>query len=75
MILALKVATLLDNIVYEPLFLGGSVQLHPLVVVIGIVGGGILFDSAGVLLAVPVIAVCRALASSTLRQLKAYGLI
>jgi len=74
-IAALGVAALLDNVVYEPLLLGGAVQLHPLVVVIGIVGGGILFDFAGVLLAVPIIAVCRALASSSLRQLKAYGLI
>jgi len=73
-IAALGVAALLDNVVYEPLLLGGAVQLHPLVVVIGMVGGGILFDFAGVLLAVPIIAVCKALASSSLRQLKAYGL-
>jgi len=44
-------------------------------VVIGIVGGGILFDFAGVLLAIPVITIFKVFVSSTVRQLKAYGLI
>jgi len=46
---AVAVAEVLKNIIYEPIVLGGAVKLHPLVVVIGIVGGGILFDLAGVL--------------------------
>ena len=44
-------------------------------VVIGVVGGGILFDLAGVLLAIPTITVFKVFVSSTARQLKAYGLI
>jgi predicted PurR-regulated permease PerM len=43
--------------------------------VIGVVGGGILFDLAGVLLAIPMITVFKVFVSSTARQLKAYGLI
>jgi hypothetical protein len=74
-IAAVGVAELLKNIFYEPFVLGGAVKLHPLVVVIGIVGGGILFDFAGVLLTIPAITVFKVLVSSTLRQLKAYGLI
>jgi predicted PurR-regulated permease PerM len=74
-IAAVGVAELLKNIFYEPFVLGGAVKLHPLVVVIGIVGGGILFDFAGVLLAIPVITVFKVFVSSTFRQLKAYGLI
>jgi predicted PurR-regulated permease PerM len=74
-IAAVGVAELLKNIFYEPLVLGGAVKLHPLVVVIGIVGGGILFDFAGVLFAIPVITVFKVFVSSTIRQLKAYGLI
>jgi predicted PurR-regulated permease PerM len=72
---AVGVAQLLKNIFYEPLVLGGLVKLHPLVVVIGIVAGGILFDFAGVLLAIPVITVSKVFAWSTVRQLKAHGLI
>ena len=48
---------------------------RPLVVMIGVLGGGILFDVAGVLLAIPTITVLKVFISSTARQLKAYGLI
>lgn len=74
-IAAVGLAELLKNIFYEPLVLGGAVKLHPLVVVIGVVGGGILFGLAGVLLAIPMITVFKVFVSSTARQLKAYGLI
>jgi predicted PurR-regulated permease PerM len=72
---AVAVAEVLKNIFYEPIVLGGAVKLHPLVVVIGIVGGGILFDLAGVLLAIPTITIFKVFISSTARQLKAYGLV
>jgi predicted PurR-regulated permease PerM len=75
MIAAVGLAELLKNVFYDPLVLGGAVKLHPLVVVIGVVGGGILFDLAGVLLAIPMITVFKVFVSSTARQLKAYGLI
>ena len=74
-IAAVGLAELVKNVFYEPLVLGGAVKLHPLVVVIGVVGGGILFDLAGVLLAIPMITVFKVFVSSTARQLKAYGLI
>jgi predicted PurR-regulated permease PerM len=74
-IAAVGLAQVLDNVFYEPLVLGGAVKLHPLVVVIGVVGGGILFDVAGVLLAIPTITVFKVFISSTARQLKAYGLM
>lgn len=74
-IAAVGLAELLKNFFYEPLVLGGAVKLHPLVVVIGVVGGGILFGLAGVLLAIPMITVFKVFVSSTARQLKAYGLI
>ena len=74
-IAAVGLAELLKNVFYDPLVLGGAVKLHPLVVVIGVVGGGILFDLAGMLLAIPVITIFKVFVSSTARQLKAYGLI
>jgi predicted PurR-regulated permease PerM len=74
-IAAVILAEVLKNVFYEPVVLGGAVKLHPLVVVIGVVGGGMLFGFAGVFLAIPVITVFKVLISSTARQLKAYGLI
>jgi predicted PurR-regulated permease PerM len=66
---------LLKNLVFEPLVLGGASQLHPLVVVIGVLGGGILFGLPGLLLAIPTITIVKAFVSSATTQLKAYGLI
>jgi predicted PurR-regulated permease PerM len=74
-IAAVCIAELIKNAVYEPMVLGGAVKLHPLVVVIGAMGGAILFGLAGVLLAIPTISVFKVFVSSTARQLKAYGLI
>jgi predicted PurR-regulated permease PerM len=74
-VVAVALAELLKNILYEPLVLGGAVKLHPLVVVIGVVGGALLFGPAGMLLAIPTITVAKVLVASTARHLTAYGLI
>jgi len=74
-IAAVGLAELIKNAVYEPMVLGGAVKLNPLVVVIGVMGGAILFGLAGVLLAIPTISVFKVFVSSTARQLKTYGLI
>jgi predicted PurR-regulated permease PerM len=72
---AVALAELLKNVLYEPIVLGGSVKLHPLVVVIGIVGGATLFGPAGMFLAIPTITVVKVLVASGARHLKAYGLV
>ena len=66
---------LLKNVVFEPLVLGGAASLHPLIVVVGVLGGGILFGLPGLLLAIPTITIVKAFVASASRQLKAYGLI
>lgn len=47
----------LDNDLLAPLVYGRAVQLHPLVVLLGIATGGALFGFVGTLFAVPVLAV------------------
>ena len=74
-VVAVALAELLKNALYEPMVLGGAVKLHPLVVVIGVVGGGILFGPVGMFLAIPTITVVKALVASTARHLTDYGLI
>ena len=74
-VVAVVVAELLKNVVYDPIVVGGAVKLHPLVIVIGVVGGAILFGPAGMLLAIPTITVTRVLVASSARHLTAYGLI
>jgi predicted PurR-regulated permease PerM len=74
-VVAVALAELLKNVVYEPIILGGAVKLHPLVVVIGVLGGAILFGPAGMLLAIPTITIVKVLVASTAKHLTAYGLI
>ena len=74
-VVAVALAELIKNVVYEPIILGGAVKLHPLVVVIGVLGGAILFGPAGMLLAIPTITIVKVLVASTARHLTAYGLI
>jgi predicted PurR-regulated permease PerM len=74
-IAAVVLAEVLKNVVYEPIILGSAVRLHPLVVVIGTVGGAILFGPPGLLLAIPTITIAKVLITSTAKHLTAYGLI
>jgi len=74
-VVAVVLGELLKNVVYEPIVLGRAVKLHPLVVVIGVAAGAILFGPAGMLLAIPTITVAKVLVASSARHLTAYGLI
>ena len=74
-VVAVALAELLKNVVYEPIVLGGAVKLHPLVVVVSVLGAATLFGPAGMFLAIPTITVVRVLVASSARQLKAYGLV
>ena len=74
-VVAVALAELLKNVLYEPIILGGAVKLHPLVVVIGVVGGAILFGPAGMFLAIPTLTIVRVLVASSARHLKAYGVV
>ena len=75
MVLGVATIELLKNLLIEPLLLGRTTRIHPLVVLIAVLGGGILFGLVGLLLALPTVTIVKALVSSTSRQLKAYGLI
>jgi predicted PurR-regulated permease PerM len=74
-VVAVVLAELLKNVVYDPILVGRAVKLHPLVIVIGVAGGAILFGPAGLLLAIPTITVAKVLVASSARHLTAYGLI
>ncbi len=72
---AVLLADFIKNAVYDPLVLGGAVRLHPLVVIIGFVGGTLMFGFVGAILAIPTIIILTVFISSTARHLKAYRLI
>ena len=75
MVLGVAMIEVLKNLLFEPLVLGSMTKVHPLVVLISVLGGGIMFGAVGLLLALPTVTISRALIASVSHQLKAYGLI
>lgn len=69
------IVMILDNLVYQPVVLGGAVNLHPLVVILGIMAASMLFGMPGVLLAIPTIVVMKVIIQHTFRGLKDYRII
>lgn len=69
------IAHLLDNAIFAPVVLGSAVNLHPLVVILGVIGGSLIFGFAGILLAIPTIVVFKVTVETLFRELKAYDLI
>ena len=69
------IVIVLDNIVFQPIVLGSAVNLHPLVVILGIMGASMLFGMAGVLLAIPTIVVTKAIIQHMFRGLRDYRII
>ena len=47
----------IESNVYEPLIMSRAVELHPVVILVGVATGGILLGLVGAFLAVPVVAV------------------
>jgi predicted PurR-regulated permease PerM len=72
---AVALVQLLDNAIFQPYILGSAVDLHPLAVILGVIGGALLFGFAGMLLAIPVIMVIKVVVTTFFRQLRAYYLI
>lgn len=66
---------ILDNIVYQPIVLGSAVNLHPLVVIIAIIGGSVLMGVWGMLLAIPTVVVLKTAVETLFEELKAYRII
>ncbi|HTQ86721.1 MAG TPA: AI-2E family transporter [Candidatus Solibacter sp.] len=69
------IVRVLDDAVFQPMVLGGALELHPLVVALGIIGASLLFGLSGAIFAVPTIALLEVFFRSTMRQLRAYSIV
>ena len=74
-IIVVAIVQLADNAVFQPYVLGNAVDLHPLVVILGVMGGAVIFGFAGMLFAVPAIMVVKVIVSTLFRQFRAYYII
>lgn len=75
MVAVVFIVHLADNAIFQPYILGSAVNLHPLVVILGVMGGTLLFGFAGMLFAIPSIIVFKVVVSTTFQQLRAYYII
>ncbi len=63
---------ILDNVVFQPFVLGHAVNIHPLVVVIAIIGGSLIMGLWGMLFAIPTVVVVKTAVETLFKELKAY---
>jgi len=65
----------LEDVVFQPFVLGSAANVHPLVVVIAIIGGSLLMGLWGVLFAIPAVVVIKTAVATFFKELKAYRII
>jgi predicted PurR-regulated permease PerM len=75
LVVGVALIEVLKNTVFEPFVVGESVDVHPLVIFIGVLAGGLMFGAVGLLLALPTITILKTLAASVSHQVKVYRLI
>jgi predicted PurR-regulated permease PerM len=65
----------LDDVVFQPFVLGSAVNVHPLVVVIAIIGGSLIMGLWGMLFAIPTVVVVKTAVATFFKELKDYRII
>jgi predicted PurR-regulated permease PerM len=74
-VILVVITHLLDDVVFQPFVLGSAVNVHPLVVVIAIIGGSLIMGLWGMLFAVPAVVVVKTAVATFFKELKAYRII
>jgi predicted PurR-regulated permease PerM len=65
----------LDDVVFQPFVLGSAANVHPLVVVIAIIGGSLIMGLWGMLFAIPTVVVVKTVVETFFKELKDYRII
>jgi predicted PurR-regulated permease PerM len=74
-VILVVIAHVLDDVVFQPFVLGGAVNVHPLVVVIAIIGGSLIMGLWGMLFAIPTVVVVKTAVETFFNELKDYRII
>jgi predicted PurR-regulated permease PerM len=75
-VLILVVIThVLDDVVFQPFVLGSAANVHPLVVIIAIIGGSLIMGLWGMLFAIPTVVVVKTAVATFFKELKDYRII
>lgn len=74
-VIVVMIAHLLDNAIFQPLVVGSAVNIHPLVVILGVFGGSLMFGFAGLIFAIPTIVILKVVTETLFTGLKDYRII
>jgi predicted PurR-regulated permease PerM len=74
-VILVVIAHVLDDVLFQPFVLGSAVNVHPLVVVIAILGGSLIMGLWGMLFAIPTVVVVKTTVSTFFKELKDYRII
>jgi predicted PurR-regulated permease PerM len=74
-VILVVIAHVLDDILFQPFVLGSAVNIHPIVVVIAILGGSLIMGLWGMLFAIPTVVVVKTVVATFFKELKDYRII
>lgn len=74
-VIVIVIVQLLDNVYFKPSIIGKSVNLHPMLVLLGVMAGSNLFGFIGMLAAIPVMAILKVIIITLHKQLKGFQLL
>ena len=63
-VILVGITHVLDDLVFQPFVLGSAVNIHPLVVVVAIIGGSLIMGLWGMLFAIPMVVVVKTAAET-----------
>ena len=72
--LAASIQNVIEEIILKPTIIGKSVDLHPILVIIGVIAGSNLFGFIGMLIAIPVLAIIKVMTVTLYKQLNQFQL-
>jgi predicted PurR-regulated permease PerM len=74
-LILVAIARVLDDVVFQPFVLGSAVNIHPLVVVVAIIGGSLIMGLWGMVFAIPTVVVVKTAVETLFKELKDYRII
>jgi predicted PurR-regulated permease PerM len=74
-IILVGITHVLDDVIFQPFVLGSAVSIHPLVVVVAIIGGSLVMGLWGMLFAIPTVVVVKTAVETLFKELKDYRIV
>jgi predicted PurR-regulated permease PerM len=73
--LLVGITHVLDDVVFQPFVLGSAVSIHPLVVIVAIIGGSLIMGLWVMLFAIPTVVVVKTAVETLFKELKDYRIV